>query len=61
MDTLEVLPWGLNKETDTQELLERCVVNKHQVIAFGDGENDVEMLTECVGVGVAVQNAYPAL
>ena len=30
------------------------------MLAIGDGENDIEMLSEC-GIGVAVANAAPAL
>lgn len=34
-------------------------VNLEKVIAFGDGENDVEMLKNCA-IGIAVQNSHPA-
>ncbi|MEI3896113.1 MULTISPECIES: HAD-IIB family hydrolase [Bacillus] len=33
--------------------------NLEKVIAFGDGENDVQMLNNCA-IGIAVQNSHPA-
>ena len=35
-------------------------INTNQVIAFGDGENDIEMIRE-VGLGVAMGNAIEEL
>jgi len=57
---LEVLPPGANKGDGVRRLLEHIGVSPAKVIAFGDGENDIEML-ELVGVGVAMENASPKL
>ena len=57
---LEVLPEGANKGEGVQALLRHLGVAPSTVIAFGDGENDVEMLQLC-GLGVAVGNARGVL
>lgn len=57
---LEVLPEGANKGEGVQALLRHLGVAPSEVIAFGDGENDVEMLQLC-GLGVAVGNARGVL
>ena len=41
-------------------MVERDGIGLDQVLAIGDGENDLEMLSEC-GIGAAVANAAPAL
>jgi len=45
-----------NKAIGIQKLLEHLNISKDEVIAFGDGHNDVEML-EYVGLGIAMGNA----
>ena len=52
---LEVLPHGASKGDGVQRLLEELAVPREQVLAIGDGENDVEML-QMAGVGVAMAN-----
>lgn len=41
-----------------QMLAEHLGISMEQVVAFGDDENDIEMLQVC-GIGVAVANALP--
>lgn len=57
---LEVLPLGASKGAGVSVLLESLGIDAEDVIAFGDGENDVEMLG-MVGLGVAVKNAKEGL
>ena len=60
---LEITPFT-NKNEGLQVLLnsfpENAKVNLGEVMAFGDGYNDLEMLTNA-GIGVAVGNAVPEL
>jgi Cof subfamily protein (haloacid dehalogenase superfamily) len=44
-----------NKAKGLAKLAEIIGVNMEEVLAIGDGENDVEMVT-CAGIGVAVSN-----
>ena len=53
---LEVLPAGASKGEALRQLLLDLEVAPGQALAFGDGENDIEMLG-CVGTGVAMANA----
>ena len=56
---LEVQPKDVTKARGLAQLAETLGISLQQVIAFGDYDNDVEML--CVaGLGVAVGNATPA-
>jgi HAD superfamily hydrolase (TIGR01484 family) len=48
-----VLPKDANKGTGVEALLKHLQTRPEDVVAFGDGENDVEMLS-LVGCGVAV-------
>ena len=57
---LEVLPPGSSKGEGVAVLLEHLKIKTDHVIAFGDGENDVEML-KMVQMGIAVENAKPML
>ena len=57
---LEVLPPGSSKGEGVAVLLDHLRIKTDHVIAFGDGENDVEMLS-MVNFGVAVDNAKPML
>ena len=47
---------GCSKGTALQWLCQHLGVDPSQVVAFGDGENDKEML-EFAGLGLAVANA----
>lgn len=53
---LEYLKKGTSKGSALKVLLKELGVNSESVVAFGDQENDVELLKEA-GVGVAVANA----
>lgn len=53
---LEVLPRGGSKGEGVRRLLECVGVEKENVLAIGDAENDLEML-KMVGVSYAVGNA----
>lgn len=59
LDTmLEVLPPGASKGNGLSHLLELIDMPKENVIAFGDGENDIGML-QLAGIGVAMGNSKP--
>lgn len=47
---------NVNKGTALYELMDTLGLSKEEVMAFGDGENDIDMLT-MAGVGVAMGNA----
>eukprot|EP00873_Tetraselmis_striata_P023847 jgi/Tetstr1/444111/TSEL_032010.t1 len=55
---LEILPLGASKGDGVSKLLDILGVAAENVMAMGDGENDVEML-EMAGWGVAMGNAGP--
>ena len=52
----EVLPKGNNKGTGLKALVEKLGIKQEEVMAIGDGNNDVEML-EYANYGVAMGNA----
>ena len=53
---LELLPLGASKGDGVQKFLEYEGIDPSKVMAFGDGENDIEML-KLVGLGVSMGNA----
>jgi Cof subfamily protein (haloacid dehalogenase superfamily) len=53
---LEVMPQGLNKASALGLLLEHLGCSREQLVACGDGFNDVHMV-EYAGLGVAMANA----
>jgi len=55
-DEIEILPPNASKGAALKTLLKEFGVSASQVLAIGDGENDVEML-QLAGIGVAVGNA----
>lgn len=57
---LEFGPAGAGKGKTLEVLLRTLGLQKEQMIAFGDGENDKEML-EAAGLGVAMANSSPLL
>ncbi len=57
-DYLEVMPAKINKGTALARLLALYGITAEQTMAFGDGDNDLEMLT-WAGHGVAMGNASP--
>ncbi len=55
-DELEILPAGASKGSALKVLLKEMGISASQVMALGDGENDLEML-ELAGIGIAMGNA----
>ncbi|MEG0380860.1 MAG: Cof-type HAD-IIB family hydrolase [Kurthia sp.] len=53
----DMLPKEGSKSRGIQKLIEHLQVSMEDVIAFGDGLNDVEMLS-AVGIGVAMGNGH---
>ncbi|WP_130866384.1 HAD family hydrolase [Acidipropionibacterium timonense] len=59
MPMLEVSAAGASKDTGLALLCDRVGVRRQDVVAFGDGANDVEML-RWAGTSYAMGNAVPA-
>lgn len=57
---VDVIPADGGKGVGVAKILEYYHLEKSQAIAFGDGNNDIEML-QAVGTGVAMGNASPQL
>lgn len=57
---VDILPKSGGKTLGIQELLRRLSLDRGEIMAFGDGENDVDML-RYAGVGVAMGNADGAV
>jgi HAD superfamily hydrolase (TIGR01484 family) len=59
-DAVMVLPTGVNKASGLTAAMEEMKISRHNVVAIGDAENDLPMLTlsEC---GVAVSNALDSV
>lgn len=57
---LEVLPFGASKGKGVQKFLEYHDVDRRHVMAFGDAENDLEMI-KLVKYGIAMENAQDDL
>lgn len=55
-DMIEVIPPGASKGKALKTLLRELGIAPENVLALGDGENDIEMI-ELAGIGVAVGNA----
>lgn len=54
-DMLEIVPAGTSKGSGVRMLLDHFGVGADEVMAIGDGENDVEMI-ELASLGVALSN-----
>lgn len=52
-EMLELLPPGASKGTALKQLMKDMKIDAKQVMAIGDGENDIEMI-QFAGVGVAM-------
>lgn len=57
---VDIIPANSGKGTGIQKILEYYHLEKEAAIAFGDGNNDIEML-EVVGTAVAMENASDQL
>ncbi|CTO70263.1 conserved hypothetical protein, putative [Streptococcus pneumoniae] len=53
---IDILQAGIHKAWGLEELLKRWDLKAQQIMAFGDSENDVEML-EMAGIAYAMENA----
>jgi Cof subfamily protein (haloacid dehalogenase superfamily) len=58
-ENLEFMPRGINKATALAKLTEQVGIRSQDVLAFGDGENDVQMLS-WAGGGVAMRHGHSA-
>jgi len=56
---LEILPKGITKVTGIQRLIDGLGIKMSEVMAFGDYDNDIEMLN-AAGLGVVVENGSEA-
>ena len=56
---LEVLPKGITKVTGIQRLIDSLGLKMSEVMAFGDYDNDIEMLS-AAGLGIVVENGSDA-
>ena len=56
MNNIEINDEGVNKGTALIELGKMLGIERAEIMACGDGDNDVDMLRE-VGFGVAMANA----
>ena len=55
---LEIAPEGVDKGRSLERLYTHFGLSRDEVMAFGDGQNDVTML-EAAGTGVAMKNSCP--
>ena len=53
---LDIIQDGIHKAWALQEILKRWDIKPEEIMAFGDSENDVEML-ELAGIAYAMENA----
>jgi len=58
--TLEIMAHGVSKGAALASIAHRLGIELSEVLAFGDGMNDLDMLTR-VGTGIIMQNADPRL
>ena len=57
---IDILQDGIHKAWGLKELLKRWNLKPEQIMAFGDSENDIEML-EMAGISYAMENAEEAV
>lgn len=57
---IEIVKKGINKAIGLQRIAQYYNIPKERIIAFGDEDNDLEMI-EYAGVGVAMQNGIQEL
>ncbi|MEZ0537802.1 Cof-type HAD-IIB family hydrolase [Caldicellulosiruptoraceae bacterium PP1] len=60
INILEVMKKGVNKRKGLEKLCNYLGINREEVVAIGDNENDIEMI-EFAGFGVAMGNAIDEL
>lgn len=54
---VEINPYGMNKGTALMKYTQIKNISPEHVLAFGNGENDIEML-KVAGIGVAMDNSF---
>lgn len=54
----DIVPKGSNKAVGIDRMLEHFGLRPEEAVAFGDGDNDIEMLRH-VGMGIAMGNSAP--
>jgi Cof subfamily protein (haloacid dehalogenase superfamily) len=59
-DMLEIVPPGGSKGAALKTLLKDLGIPAENMLAIGDGENDIEMI-QLAGIGVAMGNALPKI
>lgn len=57
---VDIIPADSGKGTGVNKVLEYYHLHKSQALAFGDGDNDIEMF-QAVGTGIAMGNASESL
>ena len=57
---VDIIPANGGKGMGIQKILDYYHLDRTEAMAFGDGNNDIEML-EAVGTGIAMENASPGL
>lgn len=57
---VDIIPRGRGKGMGVEKILEYYGLDRSESIAFGDGDNDIEML-KAAGTGIAMGNANPGL
>jgi hydroxymethylpyrimidine pyrophosphatase-like HAD family hydrolase len=57
---VDIIPAATGKGIAVEKILSFYGFSKDEAIAFGDGENDIEML-EAVGTGIAMDNAMDSV
>ncbi len=57
---IEIIKAGLNKAIGLKKIAEYYQIPRERIIAFGDEDNDLEMI-EYAGLGIAMENAIPPL
>jgi Cof subfamily protein (haloacid dehalogenase superfamily) len=58
-ENLEFMPRGINKAAALEKVARDFGVSREEVLAFGDAENDLQMLA-WAGMGVAMRHGNPA-
>lgn len=58
--SVDILAQGVNKASGLKVLQREYNIQANEIVAFGDNDNDLEML-KYVGRGIVMPNAYPAM